>query len=593
MTTNTQKQAFPETAEAMLFDWTPDGSQLACVLGFNQQPAVVNGIWIGKPGNAEWWHVPASENLAQAELPSLLESLRASRPVFAKDGPTFAFVTSTTVPGTPPSIDHALNLGSIEHRSVTVAAHGKERFRDLVWQPDGKTLGLVQANGATGSLHALNSAGMLSPPFNTRPVRQFAGWNHRGDELAYITPEPIPTHRQDFWSFLLVPDALARDAVVIRPGSAQPGVKEQELLNGLRVTFPQWSPKENKLSLWVTFAPPYRSWLWIFLRFGLRPGDPAAVFDVASGKLSWLAVNDYEKTQVGRHFHLKKDYKQAWDWYEQGKGVGAPVPAQMTTMTGLPVANEQLFYEYLCLTKLGRDAEAMAVQARFDAAFVRSPPVKPVAGAPPKPPAIPELAERMDLLVPLMHDFLIAEVYLSLDEVDEAASFFRTEAERTDTDGKRLSALLTLSQILLIQGKNEEYLDLCAAKLAALIGSDAKNHSAHASQGSVVDMITTCALAPLAASDFVKLIPQEGVQRWLPTWRKLAAEASQGAGSQTIDFILSAALERLEKHEESAAVRRHLEQTNATLPIFGNSGADRNQGISEFRKQLVQFLTGF
>ena len=43
-----QKQAFKETAEGMIFDWTPDGSQLACVLGFNQQRSVIDGVWVGK-----------------------------------------------------------------------------------------------------------------------------------------------------------------------------------------------------------------------------------------------------------------------------------------------------------------------------------------------------------------------------------------------------------------------------------------------------------------------------------------------------------------------------------------------------------------
>ena len=103
------------------------------------------------------------------------------------------------------------------------------------------------------------------------------------------------------------------------------------------------------------------------------------MFDVASGKLNWLAVNDFEKTQVGRYFHLKKDYQQAWGWYEQGKGVGAPVPALLPTMTGLPIANEQLFCEYLCLTKLGRAAEAEACRNRFEATFIIQPPSNPLA----------------------------------------------------------------------------------------------------------------------------------------------------------------------------------------------------------------------
>ena len=257
MTTSKQKQAFPETAEAMIFDWTPDGSNLACVLGFNQQNAMVNGIWIGKSGEADWWHVPASEHLAQSELPSLLESLRASRPIFAKDGSTFAFVSSTVTAGTPPSVDHEVHLANVEQRSTTLLAHGKDPFRDLVWQPNGKLLGLVQGSGATGSLHTLKLDGELSPALSAQPVRQFVGWDSKGDKLAFIAPAQIPTHRKVFWSFLLVPDALARDAVVSVPRSTvqKPGAKEQKLLDGVRVTFPQWSPKENKLNVSGDFCP--------------------------------------------------------------------------------------------------------------------------------------------------------------------------------------------------------------------------------------------------------------------------------------------------------------------------------------------------
>ena len=156
-----------------------------------------------------------------------------------------------------------------------------------------------------------------------------------------------------------------------------------------------------------------------------------------------------------------------------------------------------------------------------------------------------------------------------------------------------MSALLTLGQILLIQGKNAEYLDLCAGKLAGLIVNDAKKRQTPPPLGDIMEMIKTCSLAPLAASDFVKLLPRESVERQLPTWRKLAAEATPGASAQTLEFILYAALERLGKSAELATVRGHLERTNAALPIFGNSFAERNKGIDEFRKQLVQFLTGF
>jgi hypothetical protein len=593
LATGKQKQAFSETAEGMIFDWTPDGSQLACVLGFNQAKAVVNGTWIGKPGAANWWHVPGSEDLAQAELPSLLETLRASRPIFSKHDSTFAFVSSIAIPGSPPTLDYAVHLANVEKRSTTLLAHGKAPCRDLVWQPDGKLLGLVQGNGATGSLHTLTLDGELSPAVSAKPVRQFVGWNGKGNSLAYITPEQIPTQRKEFWSFLLVPDALARDAVEVRTSRQQADVNEQEVLNGLRVTFPQWSPKENKLSLWVTFAPTYRSWLWLFLRYGLRPGDPAAVFDVGTGKLTWMAVNDFEKTQVGRYFHLKKDYQQAWNWYEQGKGVGAPAPALMTTLTRLPVVNEQLFYEYLCLTRLGRIAEAEERRTRFAAMFVAPPPPKPGDPAAPVQSPIPGVSERMDFVLPFMHDLLVAEVYLSLDAAEEAAACFRAEAEKADTDGKRLSALLTLSQILLIQGKNAEYLDLCGSKLVPLILDDAKKHDGGSQREFVVGMANAWGLIPLSASDFMKLVPRASVERWLPTWRQLVGERTQAASNIMVENIFDASLEVLGKEEERVALRRRLGSTGASLLPLRSTLTESKARVDEIRKQALQLLMGY
>lgn len=586
LATSTQTQAFPHTAEGMIFDWTPDGAYLACVLGFNQNNAAVSGIWIGKPGGAPWWQV--AENLTRPELPSLLEVLRASRPVFNKDGSTFAFVGSTTVPTTPnasPDVVNAVYLGNVVRRSTIMLTHGKANYRDLVWQPDGKLLGLVQAAGVSGSLHTLNANGALSPPLTAQPVRQFVGWNHQGDELAYITPERISTQQKDYWSFLLVPDLLARDAVVLESG----GDKEKTLLDGLRVTFPQWSPTENKLSLWVTFAPSYRSWLWLFLRYGLRPGDPAAIFDVAAGKLSWMAVNDFEKTQVGRYYHLKQNYQQAWVWYEKGKGAGTPI-AGMLTSAGLPVVNEQLFYEFLCLTKLGRAAEAEARRTRFEASFSEAPQGQAGAAQPANPPLIPEVADRKDFYVPLMRDFLIAEVFLSLDAADEAAVFFRSELGKANTEPKRLSAAITLGQVLLIQGKQTEYAELCATMLAPLVIKNAKNSGTRPQQGSVTDMILVSSLAPLAASDFVKQLPPAAVERRLPAWRKLSSEAAQTNAGPMVDYILLAALARIDNQAELAAVRARLTGTPPPIPAMAGTHSDWNAGLAEFRKQLGQML---
>jgi hypothetical protein len=575
----------------MIFDWSPDGTHIACVLGFNQPGSVVDGIWLGKPGSASWWRVAKSEHLARPELPSLLEMLRASRPVFTSAGSRFAFVTTT--PGATPSAaaNHAIQIARVEKQTVQQLTHGSAFYHDLHWSTDGKSLGFVQGNDRLGSLHMAAENGPVSPALNARPARQFVGWNQRGDQLAYITPVRVATHRADFWSFLLVPDALARDAVMLRPAGNSGAAKEQQLLDGMRVTFPQWSPTENKLSLWLTFAPPYRSWLWIFLRFGLRPGDPAAIYDAGSNKISWLAINDYEKTQVGRYYHLKKNYQEAWEWYAQGHDAGMPVP-QMLASSGLPVANEQEFYEYLCLTRLGKTSEARAHRERFEAAFVPGKPKEGGAVAPPQP-LVPGLVGRLELMTALMHDFLIAEVYLSLDAADEAEAFFRAAVSTAATDDKRLSALLALSQILLIEGKHEAYLELCVRQLAPLYAADAQKHSAQDPAESMLELIASSALTPLLAADYLQQLPIESVRRDLPAWRTLAAAAPRTSATPLFECILTAVLERAGEKHAAAQLRDRLAKGKVTpLNIQGTQG-DWNNGIKQFREQLLQFLTGF
>ena len=62
------RQIFPHASEALLFDWTPDGRHLICVLGSGQHTAT-DGIWIGEQDTADWWHVPHSGELRDEEQP--------------------------------------------------------------------------------------------------------------------------------------------------------------------------------------------------------------------------------------------------------------------------------------------------------------------------------------------------------------------------------------------------------------------------------------------------------------------------------------------------------------------------------------------
>src|SRR5262249_42904541 len=108
---------------------------------------------------------------------------------------------------------------------------------------------------------------------------------------------------------------------------------------------------------------------------GLRPGDPAAIFDMKMRKLNWMAVNPQEKAQIGHYYLLKRDYQEAWRWYaEVERELPAATPAapivSLENLRNDPGARDFSFFQYLCLTKLGRHDQARAKLEQFQQNFL-------------------------------------------------------------------------------------------------------------------------------------------------------------------------------------------------------------------------------
>lgn len=603
--TRASSQVLPQTAAAVTFEWAPDGEHLVCVLGNGQRDPATDGIWIGRPGAGAWWHVPDSAALAEGPLPSLLEQLRATQPAWTHDGTRFAFVSCTAPSSRQQPIRHFLCLGNLVSHDVTVAAAAGEPFRDLHWAPDGSLLGVVEG-GEVGALRLLPEGGELSEPIDRRPVRHFAGWERGGGHLAYVVPDRVPLADGPTWAFLLVPDPLARDAVLVADGrGAGPG---EEVLAGMRVTFPHWSPKEDRLSLWATFSPTYRSLpsrLLRALRLGVRRGDPAAVFDTSTGRLGWMPVDGHEKAQVGHYYLLKRDYAEAWRWYERaGKGRPAadaePPPLDLADLEATLNPRDPSFFEYYCLTKLGRHAEAEERLARFRKTYLRlsDKDVGPLLDT--------KVGEHSlgwwlrDLLGPeqlpgaLLRDLYMAEVFLSVDAAEDGERFFRRELNAAPSDAVRLSRALVLAQFLLLEKKHAAYADLAAGTIAPLLFRaqqriDAAKQASEATPQALADLGTVfaggLALLPLAAPEFLAGLPDERVRALLARWQALAPQARDEVSRLEIDLVLLAIYRRLGLEMEWRAVAERLEKGRA---FEKNVPGSRN--VSELIEQLRKGL---
>jgi hypothetical protein len=591
------RKVFSRTSEGVLFDWTPDGSHLVCLLGSTPRLRT-DGIWIGQPGESDWWHVPHSDELASGEYDSILEQLRATRPAWTKDGKRFAFPTYVPGPTSQEAGKHCLRLAAMATKTVQVWTDGDQPFRDLHWDDAGERLGLVWG-ADQGSLHIARRGESFSLGTNNLPVRRFVGWNKHGDRLAYVVPDALPLGSGFSWALLLFPDATARDQVYVANGAgSEPG---KSVFSGLRVTFPLWSPQEDKLSLWATFVPAYRSVVSHLFGWGLRPGDPAAVFDVKSGQLAWMPVNAQEKVQVGHYYLLKRDYNQAWHWYQEAeKELPAPTPVVVQNMNAywqaLQGPRDFSFFQYLCLTKLGRAPEAKAKLDQFRRVFL--PQLNRAAkdqanqdGSPEQ--EIQKLVGPGSFLGSLVQDLYIAEVFLSVDASRDGASFFRGAIKDATNDTARLSRAIVLGQLLLLQRRWPDYAELATETIAPLFTKVLKPAPAgdrrdFQDPSALAEFISGLALLPMGASDFLGQLPDKRVAALRPRWEKLRAQASESA-RPLLDLVLRGLYQKLGFQELRQVVTSRLHNR----PILGIAPEeDASQIVHTLNRQMQDLMRG-
>lgn len=593
LNTKTSRQLFPHTAAALVFDWTPDGSHLVCVIGSVHNER--DGVWVGKSDGTDWWHVEESRHLAQGEFGSLLERLKATRPVWTKDGARFAFVTTLPKQDDKQPDHHVLRLGTLGEPRTRLVAEGPEPFRDLHWAPDGTRLGLVRGNDP-GSLHMLGADEVLSGPVNKQPVRQFAGWSASGEQLAYTVPDKLPYADEEHWAFLLLPDRLARDAVYVSPGSgADPG---HEVFSGMRVTFPNWSPKEEKLSLWFTFSPTYRFLLFALFGGGLFWGDPAAVFDVQTGNVGWMAVTPFEKAQIGHYHLLKRDYAAALARYQEA-GREAPAPQRPTLeefFRSAPSPRHVGFFEAYCLEKLGRKADAQAKRNEFRRTFL---PEWPKPGEPVGDFArsiAPWFHEQREFWEPLLTDAYMTEVFLSLDAAEDGCRFFEAELKKAKSDADRLASALMLSQLLLLRDKGADYAELTTDTVAPLLLQTWRPETAKVrlrglfpDQNGPLLLVAGLAVAPLQSPDFLARLPREKVQALVPRWTALREKAPDDVTRLGIDLVLHAAYKSLDQAKERQAVAQRIEGNPTRAELLPKEGFE--DPWKDFRKAMEELLS--
>ncbi len=578
----TSRQVFPHTGSDLIFDWAPDQTHLVCVVSDKTSGAETAGVWIGKAGADDWWHVPNSSELGRGEL----EDLRAARPVWTTDGSRFAFIGKRQDQDGQTAV-YTLHLGALEKRTVAAMNGDGKAIRDLHWRPDGSRLGLLRG-GDTAAFHLVDPIERSERVVGAENLCNFLGWNAAGEQLAFVVRQPLPHNPAKSWAFLLLPDVRARNLLLVA-SDADPA-RTKTVFSGLQVTFPHWSPKEAKLSLWVTFRPAYRSWLSHLLDLGadrqdplrgltLQAVDPALVLDPASGECSWKAINAREKTQVGHYHLLHREYAEAWKWYEQAAAAAAnsddhsPLQFVQRFVRG----RDALFFQAFCLDKLGRASEARNKRRLFDETFL---PDVPAAAKPPaaNQPAPFGAADVQPTPEQLRHwrDLYVAEVFLSVDAAEEGERYFRAGLQAATTDADRLSKALVLTQFLLLRDKREEYAELATDTVLPLLLRTWKPrtqlHPPQQQANLILAYSDGLSLLPLFAPEFLARLSEKQVRSLVPRWQKRRSAADDDVKRLGIDLFLEAAARRLHQPDERQAVAHRLAANPARQDILDGKG---------------------
>lgn len=570
LATKTSRRVFPaaDTAKALIFDWSPTGTYLACLLA-GTPGGKADGLWIRSDDEVDWWQVRESRPLARGELASTLEALKATQPAWSADGTRLAFTTDLPGKTQGEKARHFLWQVELAERRTSLLTETAFPIQGVRWHPKEQQLGyrLVSEPPVVQVATAIAQPRTLG---GKRPVRAFAGWSASGGHLAYVTPDDIPLSQADNFS-LLRPDPLARDAIYVATGEGN--AEGRLVFSGMRATFLNWSPNEDKLSLWLTFAPTHRS-LLNDLGLGLRPGDPAATLDLATGQIHWMAVNALEKAQIGHYYLLKRDYATALSWYEEAEKLRLPQkdarPDEPTErlLELLDRRQDFSFFAAHCLTKLGRTQEAAKQRTRFDegsrALKEQLTALLNPVGAPPDA-TRERLLRDLGWLIALLDRLYQAEVFLSLDAVSEGRLFFEALREKGTTE-ERLAAAVVLAQFLLLEGKTLEYAEEVTTRIVPLLRGvwqpgerklDANDDiSDRLSLGVLVGHLT---ILPLQDHPFLKRLPAHAVERLLSQWQDLRKETRDEASLLVIDRTLTACYERLEKRAEAEEARRRCE----------------------------------
>ncbi len=323
-----------------------------------------------------------------------------------------------------------------------------------------------------------------------------------------------------------------------------------------------------------------------------------------------MAVSPVEEAQIGHYEQIKRNYAEAWRRYERALAAGAPARTEPESAAGwlnqLVSPRGIGVFQFACLMKLGRHDEARARLESFRQAY---PPRLPAAGTshgqgvadgsgfPLDQPWFREAMQPGGICLRLLQDLYIAQVLLSLDASDLAREHFRSviAVGSAETDATKLSAAVVLSQVLLLEGKHDEYAELATETLAPLLLKQHRALSVGQASGAldltrqVPDLAGGLALLPLSSGTFLAGLSRARLTSMVPRWELLLNRANDDLTRGAIDLVLEASYRQLGRQDERRKAVERLEHNPALGGIGAPALANQPRGVND---EIIALLRG-
>ncbi len=154
---------------------------------------------------------------------------------------------------------------------------------------------------------------------------------------------------------------------------------------------------------------------------------------------------------------------------------------------------------------------------------------------------------------------------------------------------------MVLSQVLLLEGRHDEYAELATETLAPLLLKRHRTMTGPSASDTidlmrqVPDIAFGLALLPLSSRTFLAGLDAARLRAMVARWEGLRNQANDDASRLVVDLVLEASYRHLGRKDQGGQALDRIQHNTALGGVGANARTDLSHGVSD---EMVEFLRG-